>query len=204
MGLGTLGGIRVGGDRAGAGFSMRPRYTTHHDYTVGRAPPRQLLGKRCAFKANPAPPCSFIPKALPIRIHSPSPELSSASISMEKHIPPELYRTINLAKKPFLPSTLTAEAILTLQEENEGRLHWTGVSPEDVGRWESNHPEVIEHDEIRQEYNFLNGRFMIKCAPTPTHESFSEFFIDTLFGPLKELAGKESGKMVRVGSGRGM
>jgi len=53
---------------------------------------------------------------------------------MEKDLPPELYRTINSAKKPFLPRTLTAQAILTLQEENEGRLHWTGVSPEDVGQ----------------------------------------------------------------------
>jgi len=204
MGLGKLGGIRVGGNRAGAGFSMRPRYTTHHDNTVGRAPPRQLLGKRCAFKGNPAPPCSFMPKTLPIRIHSPSPELSSASISMEKHIPPKLYRTVNSAKKLFLPSTLTAEAILTLQEENEGRLHWSGVSPEEVGRWERNHPEVIEHDEIRQEYNFLNGRFIIKCAPTPTHESFSEFFMDTLGRSLNKLVPKESGKMVKIGSARGM
>jgi len=72
------------------------------------------------------------------------------------------------------------------------------------GRWESNHPEAIEHDEIRQEYNLLNGTFMIKCAPTPTHESFSQFFMSTLIRSLNRLAGEDSEKMVRIGSGMGM
>ena len=203
IGLGTLGGIRVGGDKGGASLSMRPIYTTHHDYTVGRAPPRQMLGKRRGIKADPSPPCSFIPKALPIPIHPLPAELPSASISMEKYLPLELYRTINSAKEPFRPDTLTADMILTLQEKNEGRIAWAGVSPDDVGRWESLHPEVIEHDEIRQEYNILNGRFMIKCAPTPTHESVSQFFTATLHRSLNEL-GEDTDDMFRMGSGMGM
>ena len=41
---------------------------------------------------------------------------------------------------------------------------------------ETQHPDVIEHDEIRQEYDFSNGEFIIKCAPTLTYVSFSYFF----------------------------
>ncbi|KAG0136173.1 hypothetical protein HOY82DRAFT_625775 [Tuber indicum] len=156
-GPGTPGGIRAGGGR-GCG-ALRPMHTTHHDYAMGRTPPLQLLGKRCAFKADPTPPWSFIPKVLTISIHSPPGKLTSASISILKYLPPELYPTTNSAKEPFLRNTLIAEVILTLQEENEGRLDWAGVSPEDADRWESLHPEVIENDEIRQEYNFLNGSF---------------------------------------------
>jgi len=50
-----------------------------------------------------------------------------------------------------------------------------------MGRRESLHPEATENDEIRQEYNSLNGRFIIKCAPRAAHESFSQFFFRTLF-----------------------
>jgi len=214
MGLGRLGGIRVGGDRGVAGFSPRPIYTRYHDYDNTRAPPRPLprplLGnlKRSAPKADLSPPSPSISKHIPIPIHSPlAPAAVRSFPPMQNHLPPELCDIyhVDSINRLFEPLALTPEVVLTFQEKYEGDLVWDGVSPEDVGRWETQHPEVIEHDEIRYEYNVLNRHFIIKCSPTPTHESFSQFFSSTLVSSLSELGGQDFVDKVRIGgSGMGM
>jgi len=206
IGQGGFGGIRVGGDRGRAGISQRSLYLANYSYATGRVPPRQLLGKRSPFKTDPSPPCPM-PKIPVIPSHSPPVAATAAFSPMPNYPTPELYQTpratpILVDQLPPL-SALTPEAILRLQTGHEGQLCLTGVSSEDVRKWESQYPGVIENDNIRQEYNYLNGAFIIKCAPTPTHESVSQFFSDTLFKSLNKLEGEDTVDMVRIGGGMG-
>ncbi|KAG0136175.1 hypothetical protein HOY82DRAFT_625778 [Tuber indicum] len=92
---------------------------------------------------------AFHPKVLAKLIHSLPTALASASISMEKYLPPEQYPTysVNSAKEPFMLSTLTAEVILTLQEGHEGQLDLAGGSPEDVGSDEEVEPRGLRNNQ---------------------------------------------------------
>jgi len=73
-----------------------------------------------------------------------------------------------------------------------------------VTKWERELWGVIENYQVWQEYNFLNQRFIIKYAPTPTYESLSQFFLTTVIRCQLNLGGDEAVDMVRVDSGTGV
>ena len=102
-------------------------------------------------------------------------------------------------------NTLSLETILSFQDTFEGELYWSGISSEEVSKWERKHPEVIENKKIRQEFNFLNESFIIKCSSLPTHEAPVQYFTATLQSSLVEWFGaKEAKGLLRVSSGMGM
>jgi len=110
-----------------------------------------------------------------------------------------------LIKQPRPLSALSPEEIFKLQDTFEGQLKLNRISSEEVSKWEREHPGVIENEMIRQEYNFLNETFIIKCSPLPTHEALAQFFTKSLFGSLIERFGaEEGGDLMRVGSGMSM
>ena len=113
------------------------------------------------------------------------------------------YRT-GLDKQPQLLSTLSLDAIFTLQDTFEGHLYWSGISSEEVSKWERAYPGVLENKKIRQEYNFLNESFIIKCSTLPTHEAPVQFFTASLQTSLVERFGaKEAKALLRISAGRG-
>jgi len=195
-------GVWVGGNRGNAGFSLPgPIYQNYRHYDTSIPLPRR---KRAASKMDP--PRSSIPK-LPEMPNPPrTPAITSSFIAMDDHSLPTLCQThpCRSVELECRLGSLSLNEILRHQEGHEGQLSFDGILPEDVSRWESEHPGVIENDQVRQEYNFLNQRFIIKCAPTPTHESLSQFFSTTVIRSLVNLGGDEAVDMVRVGSGIGM
>jgi len=73
---------------------------------------------------------------------------------------------------------------------SEGDMHFQKVSGEDFRSWIIENPELVEHNEIRYEYNFLSERLIIKYMATPTHETLQDSFRDTVFGSLVEKVGR--------------
>ena len=70
--------------------------------------------------------------------------------------------------------------------------------------WKSENPELIEDDEFRYEYNFLDERFKIICMPTPAHDSLQCFFNQSLVYSLGGKVGSRANELVQVGSGTSM
>ena len=195
-------GVSVGGNRGSAGFCLPGSvYQNYRHYDTLITLPKR---KRAASPMDP--PRSSIPKLPKMPNTSQPPARTSSPISMDDHSLHILCQTpsLSLVNPEYRLGHLSLNEILRHQEGYEGQLHFDGISPKDVSRWESEHPGVIENDHVRQEYNFLNQRFIIKCAPTPTHESLSEFFSATVPTSLFNLGGDEVTDMVRVGSEKGM
>ena len=143
-----------------------------------------------------------IPKAPEMPVHPQSAAVNSCFIPMDKDSLDERYHPVSMIKLPSGLRGLSLETILRLQEAHEGLIDIVGISPEDVKRWEDQHPGVIENDNIRQEYNFLNERFVIKCGTLPTHEALPQYFSDCILSSLTERFGaKQKMRFVRVGTG---
>ena len=204
IGLGTQGGIRVGGDRGGTSFSLpRSIYRTRHASAISQSVPPELLGKRPTPETKPPRPKLSVPKSPPIPIHHRAKDpMDDNKLSELTHSPSYPRR---LVKQPRPLSALSLEEIFKLQDTFEGQLKLNGISTEEVSKWEREHPGVMENEMIRQEYNFLNETFIIKCSPLPTHEALAQFFTESLLGSLVERFGaKEARALVRVSSGMGM
>jgi len=203
-GVRALGGIRVGGGNGG-GFSPSfsgSIYQSHHNYKTSRGLPRKLLGKRTAPQTDPFSPS--IPKAPEMPTHPQTATVHSSFIPIDNHLLDELCRAhpVSVIKLPEGLRSLSLKEILRLQEEHEGLIGIVGISAEDVKKWEDEHPAVTENDEIRQEYNFLNERFVIKCGTLPTHEALPQFFSGCILSSLTEQFRAQQGmSLVRVGSG---
>jgi len=204
IGLGTQGGIRVGGDRGCTSFSLpRSIYRTRHSSAISQSVPPELLGKRPTPETKPPRPKLSIPKSPPIPIHHRAKdpiEVNKLSQPIQSSGYPR-----RLVKQPRPLSALSPYEILRLQDTFEGQLNLNGISSEEVSKWEREHPGVMENKMIRQEYNFLNETFIIKCSPLPTHEALAQFFTKSLLGSLFERFGaEEGGDLMRVGSGMSM
>jgi len=202
-GVRALGGIQVGGNRDG--FS-RPScsgsiYQNNHTHKTCVALPRKLLGKRTAPKTDPRSPS--IPKAPEMPTHPQTAVVQSSFIPMDNHSLDErcLADPVSVIKLPSGLRSISLEEILRLQEAHEGLIEIAGISAQDVKSWEDEHLAVIENDEIRQECNFLNKRFVLKCGTLPTHGAVPEFFSSCISSSLRERFGaKQSRSLVRVGS----
>ena len=205
IGWGAQGGIRVGGDRGGTSFSLpRSIYRTRHASAISRSVPPKLLGKRPAPETKPSRPSPklSITKSPPTSIHY------QAKDPMDDNKLSQLTQSSGyhrcLVKQLHPLSALSPEEIVRLQSF-EGQITFNGISSEEVSKWERDHPGVMENKNIRQEYNFLNETFIIKCSTLPTHEAPGQFFNQSLQGSLVERFGaKESRALVRVSSGYSM
>ncbi|KAG0636817.1 hypothetical protein HOY80DRAFT_1024191 [Tuber brumale] len=204
-GVRALGGIWVGGGKRD-GFSYPSFsgsiYQNHHNYKTSAGFPRKFLGKRTAPKTDSR--SSSIPKASEMLTHPQTATVHSSFIPMDNHSHDERCQPhpVSVIKLPCGLRSLSLEEILRLQEAHEGLIEIVGISPEDVKTWEGEHPAVIENDEIRQEYNFLNERFVIKCGTLPTHEALPQFFSSCILSSLTERFGaKQTMSLVRIGTG---
>ncbi|KAG0633144.1 hypothetical protein HOY80DRAFT_659537 [Tuber brumale] len=197
------GGVWVVGDRGSTSFSLsRSIYRTRHAFVLSQSHGvlPKLLGKRPIPETKPPPPKLSMEKSPPIPIY---PE---AKEPMDNNKLSELAQSSGyprcLVKQLWPLSVLSLEEILRLQDTFEGQLNLNGISSEEVSIWEREHPGVMENKQIRQEYNFLNQSFIIKCSPLPTHEALAQFFTTSILGSLFERFGvKEAGDLVRVSSG---
>ena len=211
----ALEGIEVGGNEGGFGFSPPGRiYQSYYESkTISNGgPPGGSLGKRAAPTAYP--PSPLVTKLSTQPNHSRIPTtISSPTIPMHNQLLQLLEEHpsgVPVAKLPGGLRSLSPKEIFGLGEldalcGSEGQLKIDEVSPEDVARWESEYPSVMENKNIRQEYNSLNGRFIIKCSTTPTHEALSQFFSEGIFGSLNERFGRKRARsLVRVGHGLSM
>jgi len=205
----ALGGIEVGGNRSGFGFSSPGRIYDHHYESRAinnRGPPRKSPGKRAASEAYP--PSPPIPKLSTQPNHPRIPPIMPSPIPMHNRLR-QLFQehpdSVPVAKLPDGLKSLSPEEIFRLDAIHEGQLKVDGVSPEEMRRWETEYPGVLENDNIRQEYNFLNGRFIIQCSTSPTHEALAQFFTACVSGSLNERFGMmQAMSLVRVGSGMSM
>ncbi|KAG0137907.1 hypothetical protein HOY82DRAFT_535235 [Tuber indicum] len=158
--------------------------------------PPKLLGKRPTPETKPPPPKLSITKSPPMPIHH------RAKEPMDDNKLSELTRSSEylgcLVGQPRPLSVLSMEEIFRLQDIIEGQLNLNGISSEKVSKWERKHPGVMENKKIRQEFNFLNQSFIIKCSPLPTHEALAQFFTESILGSLFEQFGaKEPRGLVR-------
>jgi len=223
-GVRALGGIRVGGGNRDS-FSYpsfsRSIYQSRHNYKTSMALPPKLLGKRTAPKTDSRSPSitkvsdmpthphtdsrsPSIPKAPERPTHPQTAAVHSSFIPIDNHSLDERCwaHPVSVIKLPCGLRSLSLEEILRLQEAHEGLIDIVGISSEDVEMWEDEHPAVIENDNIRQEYNFLNERFVIKCGTLPTHEALPQYFSDCILSSLTERFGaKQKMSLVRVGTG---
>ena len=96
---------------------------------------------------------------------------------------------------------LKLKNITALQEMSEGDVHFPNTSVKELQNWITENPELVEHNEIRYEYNFLSERLIIKCMATSTHDSLGRFFTQTVFGSMVEKVGLlKAHVLVEVGS----
>ncbi|KAG0131730.1 hypothetical protein HOY82DRAFT_559299, partial [Tuber indicum] len=85
---------------------------------------------------------------------------------------------------------------------SEGDVRFQNVSDKELDNWISGNPELVEHKDFRYEYNFLSQQLIIKCMPTPTHNSLQYFFTQTVFGTFVEKVGLlKAQKLVTTGAG---
>ncbi|KAG0135037.1 hypothetical protein HOY82DRAFT_552768, partial [Tuber indicum] len=85
---------------------------------------------------------------------------------------------------------------------SEGDVHFQNVSDKELCNWISENSELVEHKDFRYEYNFLSQRLIIKCMPTPTHDSLQYFFTQTVFGTFVEKVGLlKAQELVTTGAG---
>ena len=193
-GPGERGVIPVGGDRF---FSPRVvGYQGYRDNSWARA------------RTSPTQPLASItpPKlpTTPIPFDSETTTAAPITISTDTHLLPPLYQPcpISVMEPPLGVRDLLPERILKFQTEHEGNLNIGQVSPSDLESWKSENPEVIEDDEIRYEYNFLTESLIIKCMPTPTHDSLLYFFQENLLVTLADKLGRSQARaLFTIGSG---
>ncbi|KAG0637774.1 hypothetical protein HOY80DRAFT_1138061 [Tuber brumale] len=104
-----------------------------------------------------------------------------------------------------LPSRLTdigPDELLRIQSNKEGRLKLGNISATELDNWKSRYPKFFESEELRFEYNFLSGGFLIKCMPLPTHDSLQTFFSHTVSFSLDQRFGfSQASKLITVASG---
>lgn len=198
------GGVCVIGDGGSSSFSFsRSIYITRHTSAISRSVPPKLLRKRPTPHTQLSRSKLSVPQSRSITTHH-RPEGPMADNKHSELIQSSGYRTC-LDKQPQLLSTLSLEAIFSLQDTFEGHLYWSGISSEEVSKWERAYPGVLENKKIRQEYNFLNESFIIKCSTLPTHEAPIQFFTASLQTSLVEQFGaKEAKALLRISAGRGM
>jgi len=95
---------------------------------------------------------------------------------------------------------LKLEKITELREMSEGDVHFPNISVKELQDWIMENPELVEHNEIRYEYNFLSEQLIIKCMATPTHGALGRFFTQTVFGSVVEKVGLlKAHKLIEVG-----
>jgi len=97
---------------------------------------------------------------------------------------------------------LDLKKIAELRERSEADVHFQNVSDSELRNWISENPELVEHKDFRYEYNFLSQRLIIKCMPTPTHDSLQYFFTQTVFGTFVEKVGLlKAQELITTGAG---
>jgi len=89
--------------------------------------------------------------------------------------------------------------------DNEGSIQLGSITSGALQHWTFQNPEVANSDNIRYEYNYLTERFIVKCMPTPTHDSLQLYFTEHVLVSLSaQFGAPQMRTMVRVGSGTSM
>lgn len=89
-----------------------------------------------------------------------------------------------------------------LRSEHEGSISFTRVSASEIWSWAKENFKAIDNGQFEYEYNFLSERFLIKCMPTPTHDSLQKFFNRRVSVSLAAKVGiQQADALVEVGSG---
>jgi len=169
--------LRSSGSYSGSSGSWRyNQYRTSRDHTSTYRLPSKLtlpkkvtLGKSIKHEATPLP---MKPVSLP-----PTSMLTDISL-----LPPELQSNPATEMKTFFQiKMLQRKEILDLWKNYEGDLCCHDVSQQDLYDWKLKNPDLEEADDIHFEYNFLTERFIIKCMPTPTHDTLQRFFTGSVY-----------------------
>ncbi|PUU75380.1 hypothetical protein B9Z19DRAFT_1067476 [Tuber borchii] len=106
----------------------------------------------------------------------------------------------NLMKNPVHLGGLEWRELVELQEEHEGTIRFKNITQDFMRQWVNEHAKLLERDELRFEYNFVNQSFAVQCMALPIHESLEDFFVrEVLYSLGDKLGRKEAGKMVVVG-----
>lgn len=87
-------------------------------------------------------------------------------------------------------------------ESTEGSLIIPDISPTMLNAWESLHPSLPEADDVRYEYDSITRNMIIKCMPTPIHDSLQVYFTRRITAELAR-AGDAYLDSVMVASGTG-
>ena len=188
----------------GSSVSYIPGDTRGRYIPSGKSPKKRIRTK------TPSPPPS--PTCNPTRIdhdlvNTMIVPQSEWLINMKSPQPSYSHHTeaLKAMEIPSFLRDLDANKILTLQENHEGTLFMGNISSHDIGIWTSRYPEVLEADDVKYEYNFLNDRFIIKCATTPTHDALQIYFEQEVLHSMAERFGRaEVRKMIVVTSGTSM
>jgi len=146
----TLGGIWVGGKRDGFG---RPSFSgsiaqKNPNCETSMALQQKFLGKRTPGKLDPGSPS--IPKAAKMPSYPETIAVHLSFVPIDNHTLDEWCRAypVSMIKLTYGLRSLSLKEILRLQEVYEGLIDIAGISAEDMGNGEDEHPVVIENNEI--------------------------------------------------------
>ena len=186
---------------------VRPSYLGYDSssHTQARLHPWRSPKKRLRPK-TPTPPAS--PKLYTAPIDLQTSSIIATGLSANTHLQDPLTSLQPALAKMHLPAWIRdigPKKLAELQVDHEGDLQLGSITSSELQNWTCQNPEVADSDNIRYEYNYLTERFIVKCMPTPTHDSLQLYFTDQVLGSLNERFGRtQTRKMVRVGSGTSM
>ncbi|RPA95742.1 hypothetical protein L873DRAFT_1812523 [Choiromyces venosus 120613-1] len=179
--------------------SVASGYQGYHNGShthAGRSPKKPLVPKTTTLLKSP--------KLYTAPIDPQNSSTIPTGPSTNTNLWPLLYKSqpASTMELPACIRNIGPKQILELQAENEGNLQLGTISERALEQWKDQNPNIIESDEIRYEYNFLTQNFIIKCMPTPTHDSLQIYFTQNVLCSLVERFGSSQAmSMVSVGSG---
>jgi len=152
---------------------------------------------------TPTPPASLKLYTAPIDLKTSS--IIATELSATTHLEDPLSHTQPALATMNLPSWIRGinpKKLAELQGDHEGNIQLGSITGRALQHWSCENPEVAESDDIRYEYNYLTEKFIIRCMPTPTHDSLQLYFNEHVLSSLNQRFGRpQTRNMVRVGSG---
>lgn len=87
---------------------------------------------------------------------------------------------------PRIPSPSSFERLM---EAEYGKQTIYGVTPDMLSDWQTRYPFVRESDHINYQYDASTSRMIIRCTPSPVHDSLQIYFQGRVSGVLTSRLG---------------